>query len=63
MKLWETLAKFEVKIMDKNEEINSSLFFSINKLLMFLAFDDLIKIIEYYIWKTENNIKLIKSLI
>ena len=63
MKLWETLAKFEGKLIDKNEEISSSLFFSINKLLVLLAFDDLIKIIEYSIWKTENKYKLIKSLI
>ena len=53
MNLWETLAKFEGKLIDKNEEISSSLFFSINKLLVLLAFDDLIKIIEYSIWKTE----------
>jgi len=32
-----TLAKFEGKLIDKNEEISSSLFFSINKLLVLLA--------------------------
>ena len=48
---------------DKNEEISDSLFFSINKLLVFMTFDDLIKIIEYSIWKIENKYKLIKTLI
>jgi len=63
MKLWETLAKFEGKLIYKNEEISGSLFFSINKLLVLLAFNDLIKIIEYSIWMKENKYKLIKCLI
>jgi len=44
-----SLAKFKDKFFDKNEEISSSLFFSINQLLVLMAFDDLIIIIEYSI--------------
>ena len=47
MMLWETLTRFEGKLIDKNGEISSSLFLSINKLLVLIAFDDLIKNKEY----------------
>jgi len=40
------MAKFEGKLIDKIEEISNSLFFFINKLLVLMAFDYLIKIIE-----------------
>jgi len=56
MMLRETYIKFEGKLIDKNEEIRSSLLFSINKLLVLMGFDNFIKIIEYSILKQKINI-------